>query len=132
MTTTAAPPLRGPSSRWLASYAQLSTLAGLIIGPLILWRWPGRNDPWVRRNAAQALDFQITMLLVAYADIAVAAATHVFSDGLSLVFFFLYPLWIVAVYVLSIRATIRTWRGQDPGYPPTVRLLRRRLPDVEP
>ncbi len=109
----------------MATYAQLSTLAGLLIGPLVLFRWPGRHDPWVRRRAAQAFDFQVTVLLVAYADIALTAATHVFSDGVSLVFFYLYSVVILATYVLSIRATIRVWREQDPGYPPTLRVLRR-------
>jgi len=50
--------------RVLAAVAHATALAPILVGPLVLMLTSGRRSPYVRHHAVEALNFQLTLLLV--------------------------------------------------------------------
>ncbi|NTV96106.1 MAG: DUF4870 domain-containing protein [Thiobacillus sp.] len=107
-------------SNW-GMFAHLSALVGFVIpfgnvvGPLLIWLTKGKESDYVGEQAREALNFQITMLIVA----AVCFA-------LSLILIGLLFLWLAALFdlVFVILAAVTASKGQMYRYPYTLRLVK--------
>ncbi|GII54785.1 hypothetical protein Pth03_31740 [Planotetraspora thailandica] len=106
------PDVAGTGDRLAGGMAHLLSLFGFfVIGPLIVLL-AGRSSPFIRKQAAEALNFHLTML----------------GGSLALMFtvvgVFLLPfLWIVGI-VLSVVAGVSALAGGHFRYPLTVRLVK--------
>ena len=108
----------GTLAHVLALPAALVALA--FLGPLIVLLIYGNRSPWVRRNAVEALNFQITTLIVVAACIVVGVIT------LGLGFLLVGPLllaWGVFWLVVTVLASLAANRGEAYRYPLTIRLV---------
>lgn len=116
---------RDDSNAW-ALAAHLSALLSLVIGfpfvgPLVVYLVK-KDDPFVRRHAAEALNFNLSVMLYA---IVLGLATLVlifFVVGLALipVLLLLALLWLVFICVAAVKAG----QGEDYRYPLTIRLVK--------
>ncbi|MFG6190776.1 DUF4870 domain-containing protein [Nonomuraea sp. JJY05] len=97
--------------------AMLSHLLGLLVswvGPLIIYLMKKDESPYVRDQAAEALNFQITMFI-----------GYVISGFLVIVFIgaLLLPVvWILSL-IFHIQAAIATNKGERYRYPFAIRLI---------
>lgn len=104
--------------RLWATLAHLSAFLGFVgipvIGPLVIFLIFGNRSQYVRHHAAEALNFNITMLGAA-----------IVSGLLILVVIGLILLPIIALtwFILTIVATIAANRGEWYRYPLTIRLV---------
>jgi uncharacterized Tic20 family protein len=125
--SSAIPPAASASSdttTW-AMAAHLTALAAIfvgvpVVGPLIVYLVK-KDNPFVHRHAAEALNFNLSIMLY---GIGLAIVTFV---GL-FVFFgvLLIPLFLVraaAGFVLVIVAAVAASRGQEYRYPLTIRFV---------
>ncbi len=113
-------------SRSWALAAHLSPLAGLLvglppIGPLIVYL-AKKDDPFVRRHAAEALNFNISFLIYAIVLGAAAFVLLFVLIGLALIplLFALLVAWIVLIALAANKAG----QGEEFRYPLTIRFLR--------
>jgi len=115
---------RDDSRSWaLAAHlsALLSLVIGLpIVGPLVVYL-VRRDDPFVRRHAAEALNFNLSVMLYA---IVLGIATFVLIFvvvGLALipVLILLALLWVVCICLAAVKAG----QGEEYRYPLTIRLV---------
>ncbi|WP_329001668.1 DUF4870 domain-containing protein [Kribbella sp. NBC_00709] len=89
--------------------------------PLIIWLlFRGRSE-FVRRNALESLNFQISLLI--YTAIAVVLVLITFGLGV-LIIVPLIVIGAVAAVVVIVRATIAASSGQEYRYPLTIRVVR--------
>ena len=106
----------------------LAHLSGLVaaffflgfLGPLIVMLVQGAKSPFVRRHSVEALNFQITLLLLSVAATVIVVVT--FGLGLIVV----APVAvIVAVAALTfiVIAMVRAIHGEDYRYPFSLRLV---------
>ncbi|NRQ39187.1 DUF4870 domain-containing protein [Nonomuraea sp. NN258] len=97
--------------------AMLSHLLGLLvswIGPLIIYLMKKQEAPYVRDQAAEALNFQITMFIGYFIAMILAFV---------LIGFLLLPvIWLVSL-IFHIQAAIATNRGENYRYPFALRLI---------
>jgi len=105
-------------SRNLATLSHLSafiTFVGVpsLVGPLVMWLL-NRDDPYVERQAKEALNFNISFLLY-----GVAAAFSI----ILLVGLIALPIVLVTWFVLVIVAAVRAGNGEDYQYPFTIRFV---------
>ncbi|MFC4005681.1 DUF4870 domain-containing protein [Nonomuraea purpurea] len=97
--------------------AMLSHLLGLLVswlGPLIIYLMKKDESPYVRDQAAEALNFQITMFI-----------GYIVSGILVVVFIgiLLLPVVWVLSLIFHIQAAIATNKGQPYRYPFAIRLI---------
>ncbi len=95
-----------------------------LLGPLVVLLVRGNDSAYVRRQAVESLNFQLSVLIYAIAGTVLAIVLTVASLGLALVV--LVPLAIVlaVVYlVLVLVATVKAAQGEDYRYPLTLRLV---------
>jgi len=127
--SSAVPPA-GPTnarddSRTWALLAHLSALISLVIGfpivgPLVVYLVK-KDDPFVRRHAAEALNFNISVMIYA---IVLGIATFVlifFIIGLALipVLILLALMWLICICLAAAKAG----QGEDYRYPLTIRFV---------
>ena len=94
-----------------ALLAHLSILVVSVIGPLVIWLIKKDNAPFVEDQAKEALNFQLSVLLV----VLVSGATCVLS-----------PLAVVAAVggtVYAIIAAVEAYKGTLYRYPYTFRMI---------
>lgn len=110
-------------ARGWALAAHLSAPLGLLValppvGPLVVYL-TRRDDPFVRRHAAEALNFNISFVL--YAIVVVTLALTVVDVGILLLpaLLLVGVLWIACVAIAAIRAG----SGHDHRYPLTIRFV---------
>ncbi|HEY3002325.1 MAG TPA: DUF1707 and DUF4870 domain-containing protein [Kribbellaceae bacterium] len=108
---------RQSSGRGLSTLAHWSGYPAFVVGPAVFAATAGRHNPVVRRNAIEALNFQLTTLGVFMGLGFLAALTHGFT-------WFLFPLVGITWFVLTGIAGLATMVGNDFRYPFAVRLLR--------
>ena len=99
-------------------WAMLAHLGGIVlwfIAPLVVMLTQGEKSPFTRRQAVEALNFQIT-LTIAY---VVSAVLLIVLIGILLFF-------VVAVggLILMIIAGIKANNGEDYRYPVNIRLVK--------
>ena len=112
-------------SRNFALAAHLSALLGLFVflpflGPLIIYAVK-KEDPFVRRHAAEALNFNLSVLIYAVAIGVVGLLLLIVLVGL-LIWLLLIPLGI-AWLVLLVVAAAKAGRGEEYRYPLTIRFV---------
>jgi uncharacterized protein len=106
----------------------LAHLSGLIaaffflgfVGPLIIMLIQGDKSAFVRRHAVEALNFQITLLLLSVA--AVLAVVLTLGIGAIIIAPLALIVAIVAL-ILIIVAMVRANNGEDYRYPLSLRLV---------
>lgn len=108
------PAITAESRQW----AMFSHLGGIILGflaPLIIMLTKGNEDPFVKEQSTEALNFQIT-LAIAY---VVSMILMIVLIGI-LTFF---VAWIAAI-ILSIMGGMAANRGEHYRYPFALRLVK--------
>ncbi len=114
------------SHRTMAMMAHLSSLVGLLgipsfLGPLIVFVVWKDEHPFVRRQAAEALNFQLLVLIV-----MVVTAVAAFLLTLVVIGLLLWPLLFILPFValvLTVIAAVEANRGNDYRYPLNWRLV---------
>jgi len=122
----AGPDIRRDDSRNWALAAHLSPLVTLFvglppIGPLIVYL-AKKDDPYVRRHAAEALNFNISFLIYALVLGVATIVLLVFIVGVLLIplCFALFVAWIAFIALAANKAG----QGEDYRYPLTIRFIR--------
>ena len=109
-----------PDERNLALIAHPGTLAGYFVGfghilvPLVIWLLKKDESEFVRENALESLNFQISMTIWAM----ISGVLTFVLIGIPM----LFVLGIVAI-VCIILATIKASNGETYRYPLTIRLV---------
>ena len=124
-TTQSSAVSSGESSNNWAMAAHLSALVAAFVGfaflgPLIVYL-ARRDDPYVRAHAAEALNFNLSVLIYAVVGGAILVVLILLVVGLLLI-----PLAIaaaVAWVVLVVLAGIKASKGQPYRYPLTIRFV---------
>jgi uncharacterized Tic20 family protein len=102
----------GSAAHWSSFVAAAVALA--FLGPLIVMLTKGNESPWVRRNAVESLNFQLSTLAYGLVSLALCFV---------LIGFVLLPivgvLWLAGTIIGSVKAA----RGEEYRYPVTVRLV---------
>jgi uncharacterized Tic20 family protein len=99
------------------NFAMIAHLLGIItsfVGALVIWLIKKDESPFIEKEAKEALNFQITLLI-----------GHVIAGVLSIVLigFLLFPvLWAVNI-IFSILAAVAASKGQAYRYPFAIRLV---------
>lgn len=114
------------SSRNWAVAAHLSAIAAMIValaflGPLVVYLAKKDEDAFVREQAAEALNFQLSWLIYAFVGGIVLTLLIVLVVGLVLI-----PVAIAAAiawFVLIVVAAVRAGRGEHYRYPLTIRFI---------
>ncbi|WP_425569254.1 DUF4870 domain-containing protein [Nonomuraea salmonea] len=108
------PPRPGTDDNSMAMLAHLLGLLVSWIGPLIIYVMRKDQSPYVRDQAAEALNFQITMFI-----------GYIVSAFLMLLFigFLLLPAVFVVSLIFHIQAAMATYRGERYRYPISIRLI---------
>ena len=125
--SSAIPPAATASSdttTW-AMAAHLTALAALIvglpfIGPLIIY-FAKKENPFVRRHAAEALNFNLSIMLYTVILGIVTLILLIVLVGFLLIplFLVLFVAWIAFVIIAAIAAS----RGEEYRYPLTIRFI---------
>ncbi len=102
------------NTKTLVVLAHLGCVLGGFILPLVILLVEKRN-PFVRHHAAEALNFQLTMMIVILVSIPLA---------LVLVGFFTLIAAIVANYVFGIMGAVKAGRGEWFRYPVNLRMVK--------
>jgi uncharacterized Tic20 family protein len=115
-SATSATPAQASTTdpKTMAMLAQLLGIFTGFLGPLIIYLINGEKDPFVRHHSAEALNFQITILI-----------GYVISFVLMLVligFLTFFVIWIASI-VFMIQATIAANRGEWYRFPINIRLV---------
>jgi uncharacterized protein len=103
----------GGAAHW-SSFVAAAVALGFL-GPLIVMLTKGNESAWVRRQAVESLNFQLSILIYALVSAALL---------LVLIGFLLLPLvgllWLICTIIASVKAA----RGEDYRYPVTIRMVR--------
>lgn len=115
----------GSDSTGWAALAHLSALVALVVGfvfvgPLIVYLVK-KDDPFVRRHAAEALNFNLSVTIYAVVGSIVMILLMFVLVGLLLIPFAIAAVvaWIVFVIIAGVKAS----RGEDYRYPLTIRFV---------
>jgi uncharacterized Tic20 family protein len=109
--------------------AHLSAFVGAwiflaFIGPLVVWLTGRDRHPFIDHHAKEALNFNLTFLLVLVVGGIVGIVLAVVTLGLGLVVLFplagvLALLWVI----FPIVAAVKAWDGEGYRYPLTIRFV---------
>ncbi|WP_406317643.1 DUF4870 domain-containing protein [Streptosporangium sp. NBC_01639] len=108
-------PRPGSDDTTMATLAHLLGLLTWFIGPLVLYLVKKDESPYVRDQAAEALNFQLT-LVIAYVVSWILA--------FMLIGFLLMPVVWIGSIVFMIIAAVAANRGENYRYPLSIRFLR--------
>ena len=104
--------LWGGAAHWSAFLAMLVAMA--FLGPLLVLLVKGNDSPYVRRQAAESLNFQLTILIAGL----VSGVLVLVGIGLLLL-----PLVGLVWLVFTIIGSIKASAGEEYRYPLTLRLV---------
>ena len=114
----------GLDDRMLATLAHASGLIGMLtvgilgfLGPLVIYLMCQETSKFVANQAKEALNFQISLLLLSVAMILLSLLTC----GLGLPLLFAVPAMQI---IFGIIASIRVWSGKQYLYPLTIRIIK--------
>ncbi len=102
----------GGAAHWSALVAAFVALA--FLGPLLVLLLKGSSSPYVRRQAVESLNFQLSILI--YATVSAVLV-------LVLVGFVLLAVVGVLWLVFTILGSVRTADGGEYRYPLTIRMV---------
>jgi uncharacterized Tic20 family protein len=110
------------AAHWSALVAAFVALA--FLGPLVVLLAKGNQSAWVRRQAVESLNFQLSMLIYGFVGTLVAVVVAIVTLGVGLLL--IIPLglafggfWLV----MTIIAAVKTGNGEDYRYPLTIRMV---------
>ncbi len=108
-----------PEERTWGAAAHWSALVGMVValafmGPLLVLLLKGGESPYVRRQAVESLNFQLSILVYGF----VSGLLILLLIGLVLL-----PLVGLLWLVGTILGTVRTLDGREYRYPLTIRLV---------
>ncbi len=111
----------GGAAHWSALVAAFLALA--FLGPLLVLLV--RSDsPWVRRQAVESLNFQLSMLIYGVVGGIVAIVVVLVTLGLGLLAVVPVALAAAAFWlVLTIIGAVKASNGEDYRYPLTIRMV---------
>ena len=110
------------AAHWSALVAAFLALA--FLGPLLVLLVKGTDSPWVRRNAVESLNFQLSMLIYGFAGTLVAIVLAVLTLGLGLLLIIPLALAFAAFWlVMTIIGAVKAGNGEDYRYPLTIRMV---------
>jgi uncharacterized Tic20 family protein len=110
------------AAHWSALVAAFVALA--FLGPLVVLLAKGNESPWVRRNAVESLNFQLSMLIYGFAGTLVAIVLAVLTLGLGLLLIIPLALAFAAFWlVMTIIGAMKAGNGEDYRYPLTIRMV---------
>jgi uncharacterized protein len=102
-------------------WCHLSTLSGMflplgfVLGPLIIWQIKKNEVPSIEAHGKAALNFQLTLLILAIGIAIVGFILSFFCVGF--LFFFLLPLVGLAGIIFPIIAGLKANEGKEYSYP---------------
>jgi uncharacterized Tic20 family protein len=102
----------GAAAHWSALVASIIALA--FLGPLIVMLTKGNESPYVRRQAVESLNFQLSMLIY-----GIVSFVLIFV----LVGLVLLPIVGVVWLVFTIIGAVRAAKGEEYHYPLTIRMV---------
>jgi uncharacterized Tic20 family protein len=102
----------GAAAHWSALVASIIALA--FLGPLIVMLTKGNESPYVRRQAVESLNFQLSMLIY-----GIVSFVLVFV----LVGLVLLPIVGLVWLVFTIIGSVRAAKGEEYRYPLTIRMV---------
>lgn len=113
------PRLSGDQERTWASAAHWGALVASVValaflGPLVVLLVKGEESVWVRRQAVESLNFQLTVLVYGLVSLVLC---------LVLIGFLLLLVLGLAWLVLTILGAVRAANGDDFRYPLTIRMV---------
>jgi uncharacterized Tic20 family protein len=98
----------------MAMLAQLLGIFSGFVGPLIVYLTIGKNDPFVRYHAREALNFQLTVMVATI----VSAFLMLILIGFVLIF-----VVSIGALVYAVMATMAASRGEWYRYPVCIRFV---------
>jgi uncharacterized Tic20 family protein len=102
----------GCAAHWSALVASVVALA--FLGPLIVMLTKGNESPYIRRQAVESLNFQLSILIY-----GIVSFVLIFV----LVGFVLLPIVGIMWLVFTIIGAVRASRGEEYRYPLTIRMV---------
>jgi uncharacterized protein len=110
------------AAHWSALVAAFVALA--FLGPLVVLLVTGNASPWIRRNAVESLNFQLSMLIYGFVGTIVAVVLTFVTLGLGLVVIIPIGLAFGGFWlVMTIIGAVKTSNGEDFRYPLTIRMV---------
>lgn len=106
-------PLVSKDERLWALFAHLGGLATTVVLPLLVYVIKKDESEFVAQQAREALNFQITVLIVGLVCAAVVCAAPI-----------LVALVVIFDFIFSLVGAIRAHDGHRYGYPLSIRLIR--------
>lgn len=107
-------------------WAVIGHLGGLVPGyflcgliPLFVWLLKGEESAFVNKQAKEALNFQIS--LVIYETIAFLIAFTIIGLPITIIAFAIF--WVLNIFC-SIKGAVRTFKGLEYSYPWNLRLIK--------
>jgi uncharacterized Tic20 family protein len=92
-------PPRNDDNTW-ALFAYIGMLFASFIAPLVIYLVKMRESPFIRYHAAQALNFQITMLIHLLVMAAISVTSMIVTD---------YPWFLVALFIPYLELVFGQW-----------------------
>lgn len=110
------------AAHWSALVAAFVALA--FLGPLVVLLAKGNQSAYVRRNAVESLNFQLSMLIYGFAGTIVAIVLTVVTLGFGLLVIIPLALAFGGFWlVMTIIGAVKTGNGEDYRYPLTIRMV---------
>jgi uncharacterized Tic20 family protein len=114
------PPAAPSDGRTMAMFAHLGVFVGGFLVPLIIYATVGKTDPFVRRHAAEALNFSLAYMLVSFIGMIIGFVT------LFIGFIVILPLMLVAAVVhivFAVQGAMKASAGEWYRYPVSIRFV---------
>jgi len=126
---------KSDSNMWSMLANLLGGLGALFVSPLgwlpplVIFLIFRERSPFVRKQSAESLNFQLTNLILVAAGIAIIVVGGVFTLGIGLVVLIpvgviLAFVWLVLFIVWVILASVRTSKGVAYRYPINIRMVK--------
>jgi len=101
-------PVSPSDARMWSMFAHLGGLLTTFVVPLVIYLIYKDRDPFIRRHAVQALNFQIIIAIGLFISSLLTAV---------LIGFLTYPLFVILSVVFSIIAAMAANKGEEYTYP---------------
>jgi uncharacterized Tic20 family protein len=112
----------GGAAHWSALIAAFVALA--FLGPLLVFLVKGNESPYVRQQAAESLNFQLSMIIYSVAGTVVSLLIAIVTLGVGLILliplFLAFGLWWL---ILTIIGSVKASNGEMYRYPLTIRMV---------
>ena len=110
------------AAHWSALVAAFVALA--FLGPLVVLIAKGNESAWVRRNAVESLNFQLSVLIYGFVGGMVAVVVAIVTLGIGLLLVIPLALAFAGFWlVMTIIAAVKAGNGEDYRYPLTIRMV---------